>query len=504
MAKARIAAALLLTALLVPASAIGQEPRYRQWDRGSSDANTLIDDLHALINKAEDARAADPAVLADMRATLRRHAAGNGTLFQDDFADGDFTRNPVWRVQSGQFHIDRRFGLRSRVGPTNMAAAPQVPGVPAVGAYVPPTANTKDGRFGPDLSSPAKAISSGDIGRIGAKANAFDDNPDTYWTSDRDGRDNEFVSFIGQTFQSDSAKHVRAVRLVQKQGSRNGNANSVEVQRHADGRWQTVADFAVVPDGRPQVLQLPPSGPAAQWRVLATSTNALEPNAFWQVAELEFMELAPAQLPSAPVASDRPNRPTQSTLQDLGTAILRHILPPGQSPTANNLVMGAPSPSQMLTLSMPPSPNLLLPAAAAQPAQITTAVALPDSFEMDLVVYAFGDMGEFTFGPYQASVRNAGYRLRYSPGSTPSLTLLRMTRRGIRVIDSYDGALPARQDEPLPFKWLRRGDGVMSVSVDGKELIRTRDTDVRNPFKGFVLVNKAGDFALRSIEIRSN
>lgn len=112
-------------------NADAQEPRYQQWrDPSQPDrAKQLIDKLTPLIDRAEQQRAADPRFLSDLRSVLRGFDRPLQTsLWRDDFADGDFTANPAWRVTAGKFWIESNFGLRSVVGaapPATTESQPQ-------------------------------------------------------------------------------------------------------------------------------------------------------------------------------------------------------------------------------------------------------------------------------------------------------------------------------------------------------------------------------------------
>jgi hypothetical protein len=41
----------------------------------------------------------------------------------------------------------------------------------------------------------------------------------------------------------------------------------------------------------------------------------------------------------------------------------------------------------------------------------------------------------------------------------------------------------------------------MAIEVDGKELIRTRDRGFRDPFDGVLLLDRAGEYRIRSIAV---
>jgi hypothetical protein len=95
------------------------ESTYQPWS-GSSQAQSaeqtptqrlqkLLADLKALVKKAEDADAADPAFIADLKKLAGQYEplGGPGTVFlYDNFADGEYTSNPAWQVGAGSWRVD--------------------------------------------------------------------------------------------------------------------------------------------------------------------------------------------------------------------------------------------------------------------------------------------------------------------------------------------------------------------------------------------------------------
>ena len=114
---------LLAGALAAPAAA-DDGSRYSEWRAEGAEAEggaaleALARELEALIDEAENARAADPRFLQDLRDKIAAHvadAAPREALIRDDFSDGDYTDDPRWDVVSGDFSVDSRLGLRTTI-----------------------------------------------------------------------------------------------------------------------------------------------------------------------------------------------------------------------------------------------------------------------------------------------------------------------------------------------------------------------------------------------------
>jgi len=121
-AVALAAGCLFLAAAPAP-RAQAQDGAYQPWS-GSPEQQVrqLTKDLKALIAKAEAAHAADPNFIADLKKLAAQYetaaggasTGGNNTdtpstpriVLRDDFSDGDYTRNPAWKVSAGFWQVD--------------------------------------------------------------------------------------------------------------------------------------------------------------------------------------------------------------------------------------------------------------------------------------------------------------------------------------------------------------------------------------------------------------
>lgn len=78
--------------------------------------NNLLKNLNKLIKDAEKAKAADPTFLRDLKKLTARYAnPWTKKIVSDNFSDGDFDRSPRWSVTSGEYWVEKDYGLRARV-----------------------------------------------------------------------------------------------------------------------------------------------------------------------------------------------------------------------------------------------------------------------------------------------------------------------------------------------------------------------------------------------------
>jgi hypothetical protein len=134
--RASLAAMLIgLGAWGVGVAAQAEESTYQPWagttaaqanQTSDQKLNSLVTDLNALITKAEGANAADPNFIADLKKLAAKYpvtgsaASTAGQVFlSDNFADGNYTSNPAWKVSAGSWKVDTKgatVGLNSTIG----------------------------------------------------------------------------------------------------------------------------------------------------------------------------------------------------------------------------------------------------------------------------------------------------------------------------------------------------------------------------------------------------
>jgi len=70
------------------------------------------------------------------------------------------------------------------------------------------------------------------------------------------------------------------------------------------------------------------------------------------------------------------------------------------------------------------------------------------------------------------------------------------------VIGSHNGAIDLEDGRLHVIDWDRSVAGAMTVSLDGKVLIKATDARLRDPFDGFAMINQGGDYAVRTVSVR--
>lgn len=138
-------------------------------------------------------------------------------------------------------------------------------------------------------------------------------------------------------------------------------------------------------------------------------------------------------------------------------------------------------------------------------AEIHTGLAIGDAFSIEVEFGAFTkavEGGGFEFGVYRGARRDSGYRLIYSQGAAPGLTLVRLTPNLVSTIARFTLA-KGLEDSAYHRLTLRRGPGgAMDALLDGEVVMNGVHVDtVNEPFEGITLINRGGDFAFRNVTV---
>lgn len=136
--------------------------------------------------------------------------------------------------------------------------------------------------------------------------------------------------------------------------------------------------------------------------------------------------------------------------------------------------------------------------------EIFTRVGITNAFvvkaQLNIRRYTDRDTA-IEFGPYQGDDRSSGYRLAYKSGRKPSLTLLRFSPGRSAVIEMTDQEITLADGNLHTIEWRRNSDGEMLVLLDNKEIIKTVDRASDDPFDGFAMINKGGEFEVKRVSI---
>ena len=137
----------------------------------------------------------------------------------------------------------------------------------------------------------------------------------------------------------------------------------------------------------------------------------------------------------------------------------------------------------------------------AKYAAIYTPVKVSNEFRIKFDFASTERFGRMDFGVYQGSGGSNAYRIAYLPNQKDSLRLLRLTSQGVWVIGAYKTTLSLEDNRRHLIEWTRDKAGVMSVVLDGQEVIRATDKNFTKPFDGFLHLNAGGSYYVRAISI---
>ncbi len=205
----------------------------------------------------------------------------------------------------------------------------------------------------------------------------------------------------------------------------------------------------------------------------------------WRIISGDFSVSAERGLhtkyvPAASQPASRAQQPPQDD-RDIGKALLRGLLQQMVKRDRRAPVQPASTP--------------------AGPSEIGLSAPIPNAFALQLTLGSVSASdGRLEFGVAQGG-RTLGCRLAYNPGARPSLELLRVGSRGSAVIDTARPNVRLEDGKPHTVLLTRDTAGELAVSIDGKEIMRITDRGFQDPFDAFVLVNRGGEYMVRSVAI---
>ena len=142
-------------------------------------------------------------------------------------------------------------------------------------------------------------------------------------------------------------------------------------------------------------------------------------------------------------------------------------------------------------------------AGGAPATAIQIALALTNAFAVEIDLSSWSAEGRLEIGPYQGAPKGAeraqGYVLAYTPGG--ELELLRVSPRGSSIIDRRTGLVALEDKKTHRLLWTRNANGLMTVSIDGREVLKASDKAFRGPFDGLRIVNQGGDYIFKRIAV---
>jgi len=109
--------------------------------------------------------------------------------------------------------------------------------------------------------------------------------------------------------------------------------------------------------------------------------------------------------------------------------------------------------------------------------------------------------GCFDIDFFQGYGHTADYRLACSAGNWPSFDLQRFGRSGARCLANLDQTIKLEDGYHFLILFSRGESSGMSVSLDGRTLVKTSDKSFRHPFNEPALINDGGDLAVREISV---
>lgn len=132
-------------------------------------------------------------------------------------------------------------------------------------------------------------------------------------------------------------------------------------------------------------------------------------------------------------------------------------------------------------------------------AQIYLPQDISNAFALTAELYQRREGESLELMVYQGDDRRAGYSVLFEPGK--NALLVRRSSRGSSVIRESEAPVAFADGGTHVVEWTRTADGTMELSFDGQPVFEVVDRGFRDPFDGFSLINRGGEYGLASLHI---
>ncbi len=133
-------------------------------------------------------------------------------------------------------------------------------------------------------------------------------------------------------------------------------------------------------------------------------------------------------------------------------------------------------------------------------AQIITHKKITNAFAVRARFGSIDDDSRISLMLSRGRDKDTGYRLVLNTeGKRDDVNLVRVTRHGRTVINSYTGRLRLDDGADHNLEWTRDRYGRMVVAIDGRELFHVSNSDIRKGFSQFSITNIGGNYLLREL-----
>lgn len=137
-----------------------------------------------------------------------------------------------------------------------------------------------------------------------------------------------------------------------------------------------------------------------------------------------------------------------------------------------------------------------------QVAAISQGTNIPNAFKIETTLLGSAkSLVQMHLGPYVDNDLTNGYRLVFDQESNNRIALVRRTNGQTEVLIDRTGVTELGDGSKHKLSWVRETSGRMTVSLDGKPILRATDTNVSGNFDGFSFVNLAGAWNMHDITI---